>query len=707
MSIFFTFEHLIERKDKNYRFLIMLKTSYNYSNSALTDALRDAEESSNKFDGIAIMVSEKEVNTFDEKKAEIINIINKDEKVETKILIEFNTNNKFKIKMLGGKKFQLSKEEYQSIFDSGLSYLAIKNNVLQKSPPGKVFRLINGKLRKYFIRASNLAMNDSEYYFIALCLIQQINSKKVIECIYVDTVQLLSFIYKLYQIIRDSNTEKIIFPEIINFNSYEGVKDITFKNGVETLVLISASYYGDLPKKIAEEWKIGTENIITLLSFKNIEEESNVLFDLNKLNIPIEECNVNDDTPISIKGEDFFPQNMKTKEILIKLAHKPKVLSDIMEVFNETNFIFIKKNDKEIYIDKNNLIKNKKFTEWFERSIRNNGPYNISHLVHTDDKASAKLAQDAKKLYAEKKIKLVITKSKDVYKIAKNKIKGGVLVLSALVDETSELFSINRDLRVHGNEVMQTYILGLILTKSKDDFETLKANLIHRLPEFQNNFLWKWQISINMNKDRDSWSKEIEFLTKLNIKNQLILERINCINNNRYGISKNCFWKTVSNECLSLREGFAFWKAGYKETCPSKVYFTISSVLQNARDLNIMGAISLNSDVYCSVVISPDCFDRYNDGIIQACLLRSAKPSELNYSDSPELSKKMKEFIIKIIEHRKSNFGEAFPEFMLALSIKQLTLNSEDMNCIYEFLKKQPLDDFEFFKDSILNIKDI
>jgi hypothetical protein len=78
-------------------------------------------------------------------------------------------------------------------------------------------------------------------------------------------------------------------------------------------------------------------------------------------------------------------------------------------------------------------------------------------------------------------------------------------------------------------------------------------------------------------------------------------------------------------------------------------------------------------------MLSPRNFHRFNDGIIQASLLRSGKTEYFAYDLDGELSLQMKEFLLSIIDKYDTADGEALMEFLLALGIRRLKLKKEDL----------------------------
>src|SRR5690606_27009862 len=100
------------------------------------------------------------------------------------------------------------------------------------------------------------------------------------------------------------------------------------------------------------------------------------------------------------------------------------------------------------------------------------------------------------------------------------------------------------------------------------------------------------------------------------------------------------FFQTPNGDKLALTEGFVFFGNAFKnvsEVSDATVFATVAAVLQAARDLNSSDN-QLRPNGYESVVLDPENFLRFNDNLLQSCILRAAHPSELDYSSSPQHS---------------------------------------------------------------------
>jgi hypothetical protein len=145
------------------------------------------------------------------------------------------------------------------------------------------------------------------------------------------------------------------------------------------------------------------------------------------------------------------------------------------------------------------------------------------------------------------------------------------------------------------------------------------------------------------------------------------------------GMSDGLFWGKFDDTPLVLRPEFAFFDFDLERT-PSQadVYFTILAVLHGLRS-DPHAPESLFQHEYLRRVLSPRCFDRFNDGVIQASILRAAHPVELDYSIDGKLSNDMWQVLDTIFDSRTTQAGEATLEFLLALALKRLKLESADL----------------------------
>jgi hypothetical protein len=154
-------------------------------------------------------------------------------------------------------------------------------------------------------------------------------------------------------------------------------------------------------------------------------------------------------------------------------------------------------------------------------------------------------------------------------------------------------------------------------------------------------------------------------------------------------------WNKRGYKQLELRKNFAFFKFdGYDgHVSQGDVYFTISNILNNlrnrepelGRDGNTIS--SLQQSAFVRNLLDPGNFDRFNDGVIQASLLRGACAEELSYQIEPDLSLEMFGTFETLIKYHLQDQGEALIEFLYALASQKMSLLPNHLQDIIQLVK--------------------
>jgi len=74
-------------------------------------------------------------------------------------------------------------------------------------------------------------------------------------------------------------------------------------------------------------------------------------------------------------------------------------------------------------------------------------------------------------------------------------------------------------------------------------------------------------------------------------------------------------------------------------------------------------------------LLSPECFHLFNDGVIQASILRGAERAELDYRVDELASSAMRDLLRHTFRNLDNNSGEAALEFLLAIADHRLRLS--------------------------------
>jgi hypothetical protein len=116
-------------------------------------------------------------------------------------------------------------------------------------------------------------------------------------------------------------------------------------------------------------------------------------------------------------------------------------------------------------------------------------------------------------------------------------------------------------------------------------------------------------------------------------------------------------------------------------------------VLQGLRGAVRKSGSSLQKAWFYSTILDPENFSRFNDGVIQASILRAARPSELDYRDHPSASREAARLVGRIIGYPASAGGDAAREFALALATERLRLHDDDHKRITAISSGDPVVD--------------
>ena len=240
--------------------------------------------------------------------------------------------------------------------------------------------------------------------------------------------------------------------------------------------------------------------------------------------------------------------------------------------------------------------------------------------------------------------------------------------------------------------------------KSKEALSVLKSNLKQGTygPETSSYVEVESVSCLNKSKDT-SWLLEIEFLNRMitllidkesdSSTISFFKDRLKIISDShssiQKGLSNNLFFprivKTKHTE-LAIRNNFAFFNfENYvKDVTQSDIYFTISNILNSLRNSTNIEK-SLKQTSFVRNLISPGNFNRFNDGIIQSSILRSANPSELSYSIDFDLSLEMKNILETLIKYNENEQSEALLEFLYAIAISKMSLKDSHLNEIVNY----------------------
>jgi hypothetical protein len=400
-------------------------------------------------------------------------------------------------------------------------------------------------------------------------------------------------------------------------------------------------------------------------------------------------------------GERFAPEELKPKRVLLrKDAHFVKDAEGFAKKFTgDTTLAIQGRGDlataktRPFYVNGMLLKENSSFKAYMQKVLEQRVPASVKAIVYQDDAASKALAEEC-----SKNLQTILRASQPLPLISHHKIpdasteidrNAALLIVAAVIGRGTKLLSISRDLRpLHIGA--RTYLIGAQVSDIQSQITALGRNLKYSSEGATIDVATFASIAIG-DSLQASYKSEYDVFTSLpgETLNSEINKRLEEISGTSTGVVEDALLPTGAHldQKLVLRPDFAYWNFDYskRQFNTPAVIMTAAAMLQNAREsTTLSNANRLGSEAFQQVVLDPENFARYNDGVIQAAILRAALPGELDYSSEAEASRYMLDMLDKIFAQCERAQGEAAPEFALALKTGRLKLAKDDMNRLLE-----------------------
>ncbi|MGV8867389.1 MAG: hypothetical protein ACOH2S_10735 [Janthinobacterium svalbardensis] len=589
-----------------------------------------------------------------------------------------------------------------------------QSGCLQHAPHGSHYSKTSKAHCNTFIRTSN-ALVQSQHTLTLAYFLQKFITQPA-KRILIDTSAVASVIYAACHIaVQEGILDSM--PIIDSFQSYEGMSDTDLEDVENTLFIISASTSGNLARKAFSKG-VKKNQLITLYLLSEDQADQDALCLLQKLQGNpdgvelVGSWNSNEcvlchkgSTPIQIGGDLFLTSLPETASIILIKKHLPEEQRDIITRFAGLRVFRAHRRiggrTAEISVDLDTAFNDPavgpkiiEFREEWKRLLRRNLPANISHLVRSDYPFATTLGDGVKSFitgYLNSKINVL---SGNQVMASAAVVNGCAIVLSPCVDDPVELMGINRDLRSKIPGGTAVYLFPFIRAKSVGQAKGIVTNLtfgdrgagtysLHRM----------YELYLPDDRAENSWDKELSCIKVLidwlesigeDVPDNLAARRKQLNSATAEGLTDALFWPDSAGKALAIRSNFVLLPTedGQKALDQVDVFVVISALLNNLRETT--AAENLRSSQYERKVLSPTNFLRFNDGVIQAALLRAARNGELNYASSNDVanSANMTDHILKMIDKAEFEDGEALTEFLLAIGLGTLRLEERDLNSV-------------------------
>lgn len=580
----------------------------------------------------------------------------------------------------------------QAFMHQGLSSLAMKNPVVQIAPAGHVFRHPSRTVNKLFIQARELATSEAELAFVGRCLSCELPALRApdLSQVYIDTMG-------IYAVVREALSFSGSTASIHSFHSYAELSELSPPTEPYAVV-ISASTSGGMARRLHTDQGFDASCLMTLIDVSRTGRIGNVLVGLDDVDPSYKKQLVDGtETQIELFGEHFSSKAKPPRAVTLGQPHAPKRLKEFLEQLGIGGLLPLNSSPRGsattrlVCVDGASVGGNASLHAWLNDEISWRVPAAVDHVIHADDDGSKALAVlAANKLQSLKgsAARPAVTAYSELRPQALSSA-GGVLVIQGLAGDGGLLREISRDLREFLKpSVPRHFLSGLGLPQSEETWLRLQQFLVKNTSSREYGFSAWLVLPVGSDGTTTAWQAYSQLAAEAQVRQlsvlgaasdvveQSVLQAVQCVKD-----SFNGFLPTSAGAPLGLSDGFVFFGKAFdgrlSQVPVGTTYATVAAVLQTARDLS-NPANQLKPSGYESVVLSPENFLRFNDNLLQACILRAAHPSELDYSSSPHQSRLMKEFLLKLFARHAHAYGAAALEFAAALASGRLRLTAED-----------------------------
>lgn len=557
-----------------------------------------------------------------------------------------------------------------------------------------------------FMRLSNALVRHAEISFFAFCLLQFVPTD--VKVVYVDTPALIGVVAA----VSDHQNNGIRAPLISeSFGSYNGLHTYGLTRASDAVVLISASSSGNLARRVLDkEPMLQPDRVVHVVFLGKMDAETRSACDLtydqakNPDGIRALDgdfksgncalCN-RGSVPIPLRGEQFDIEGPRRPVVLLGENDAPSdYVATFARLVGSGSFQIslggpTSRLPRQFDISPAELLKAPGFNTRLNYMLGKCVPAS-TQIVISLDPDSEQLAARVKDSTGRTDIRIVDRDELRLMDAASS--TGAVVIAAAVVESGRSLQDVSRDLRTSFPNAPQTYIIGFAKPSSAQRLKTLKDSLIRTSQATYHDCLWVDSLPFAPAAKSNAWIREREFLERTLNSHQnndaipassreRLTARLRRLGQTAQSLRDDLFVGNLESRPLRLQHGFIFWPPELPDRphTQADVYYTIATILQTLRaNVSKPNSKALHADGLQQTLLDPANFGRFNDGIIQASLLRAALPHELNYSADPVHSSEISRIIRRVIESASRPRGEAAAEFLLAVLTGQLTVRKED-----------------------------
>ena len=587
---------------------------------------------------------------------------------------------------------------------SGCISSAIHNTkAIIEAPHGYHFRKPSGKKTNVFARSGNLLIHQELAIVFCQCLLLRLPG--TVKKLYIDSFTIHSFALCLQSLLAyfSRHTDNgIVVPSIESFHSYNRDANFRLPNTNDYFVIISASTSGDLRNILINQHNADSSKIVHLIGIGTSASE------LNQSSIHFEERTNTDRIPVSseivpIDTEEFMAFFGETERVRLTQKHVPKnITDDFVDPYYTKNLHCNGGMTAQLSAPKSlfSIVSedyegtswSEKFTDWLKNIALYELPVSAKTIVHLDDQNSKRIGERVKEHIENRcgadSISLLSEIEFNNSCITEISSDSTLVIVGGEDPDLEKFSAINLRLR-NWSGLNRHFILGYAFPASKRDYKQQSDDLKHS--ESYKKHGWSDFKVVPIGRLESHESLIMNYGVELDRLNELLSS------NENLNIDSSCgllFFPAISGDILTLRRGSIFFPSNseHSKISQSLVYLVVSASIQMARenDNQFGKGMRLKNGPFVRPVIDPLMFTRFNDGVIQAAILRALEPSELDYSNNATLSAQFRRITSRVIDSYNEESGEAVLEFLAAIASRKVALMKNDFEHIEKKVTGDP-----------------
>jgi len=618
----------------------------------------------------------------------------------------------------------------ESLVHAGLFSIFDRRNGLLPSSSLYHYVKPSGKHTGQFIRTAEILVDGGEVDFLASCLLSHLLPQT--EYIYCDSASISVVGYALAKLKR-CHDPSFRYPVVESFGSYHSVNDYSFLNPSESLFLISASTSGDLARRLISKKAIPSNRIVTLFYLGKRSHDGKLLLDLTHdarrnpngysqiAGYYSDECPFcrEDSCQILLLGDQFLPQSARVDTLRLTTTDAPKWLPSFLGKAEAKKIIRchhgrgLRDRVHEQFFDISPLFRksgrgDQTFANNLRKAITQCLPASLNRIIFIDDHISRRLGRLVKNessRFQRRKIQLLNAQTVIRAPAKFRAVTGTTMVVTGCILTGRSLMELSQVLRTIQENGSIVFFVGLSRCETKAVFDEILNNVTFtrdRSRRFGFHCVEQINVPDSTSFRASIWSQEIHFLRRLKryfaeserFPSEVLQNRIDILTSSvrtGSGLISDLFWPDSDGNSLRLRPNFSFFDfENPSAVTHAEVFFVMSSILHHLR-INPPGSRRLVQAEHQRTLIAPNSFYQFNDGIVQAALLRAARKAEIDYRVHEHQSAAMREVVNSVFCAWGRPRGEAAIEFLVMLAMQHLQLVDTDKRALAtEFLKRLP-----------------